>query len=338
MLNSNILTYLSSEVSDAGSNGGRRGTTLVSTGELNKVFPNITIADRNVPGGFRRYRKLSVLAADPNNKPLLNILQFIDMPTPAGDYMVIWRGTATDTQADITGSEEVYGSAFLSADLTGGAGVKTFTVEVESTDLTNNIIKAGRVLLLTSKPTSTSSTGVEETITVDTVSVSGTILTVTSVTDIQNTYLVSENSRVSSKIDIGTIQTGSSNYVATTVGSGTYNEGTYPLQLNNIGTFTDSLTFTLTDATHFACTGASGRNYGTGVTTADFVAVDSVSGLEFFTLPTGGFVDVWAGGDTLTVDIVDASFSYWLKQVVPSGTSILGTDKVTPVTDAESSS
>ena len=337
MLDSDIKSFHAAEVSSASTNGGRRSYNEVISGVINNVWPHVTKAERQAGGVLTRF--IYTLVADDTDGTLIAADYRLDNPTDGEDYVVAFEMPYGSTNADITGSERKYGSGKIVADI--DAGDSTFDIVVDHVDLASGadaVIKVGDTCQLTSKTSPDSSSGDEEIITVSAVSNVDTTVTVTAVAPVANAYLASVGSRLSSVIVRGDIKTASSNYVVTTAGDGDYDSGLYPLVLDNLGTEQDSLTFSFTDATHFTCTGTSGNAYGSGDTATDFTPINPANSKPFFTLEAAGFSGTWAGGDTITVDIAEASFLMCLKRVVPAGCASLANNKITSVVTGESDS
>ena len=339
MLDSDILTFLSAEVSSASTNGGRRSYNQVISGVINNVWPHVTKAERT--SGSTLHRFLYTLAGDDTDGTLISADEFIDSPTEGEDYVITFEMPYGSTQADITGSERKYGASVLQADVAAASGPVTFNVTVEHTDLasgTNAIFVIGDSIRITDKVTPDAVAGNEEFLTLTNVSNVAELVTLTVSEDLANSYTVASNTRVMSIISYGDIKTSSDNYVVTTVGDGDYDYTSYPIILDNLGTEEDSLTFTWTDATHFTCTGSSGNNYGSGDTGTDFIPTNPNNSKPYFTLEYLGFSGTWAGGDTFTIDVHESSFLTCLKRVVPAACASLANNKVTSVITGESES
>lgn len=334
MLDSDIKTFLSAVVSSDSTNGGLRSNNEVVSGVVNNVWPHVPKAERLA--GSTLYRKLFTIGEVALVETLIAASLNLFRPTPANDWVVGFTNSVTkvNTQASWSPSR-VYGSAWLKTDVT--ATSSTFTVTVSDVSLTGMYVDADTVVI-TDKLTPGAVSGNSETHTISgTPSVVGNDVTITIVGTLANNYTVANETFVTSVMDIGDVATGTSNYVVTTVGSGDYNYTSYPIICTNKGTVEDSLTFTFTDATNFTCTGSvSGINYGSGVIGTDFSPSNTAKSALYFTLETAGFSGTWAGGDTLTADIEDASFTYVLKRVVPAACASLAGNLCTSVTEGES--
>ncbi len=335
MLDSDIRVFHAAEVSSNPTNGGRRSYNEVISGVINNVWPHVPKAERTA--GSELIRFLYVMAADDSDGTLISAEDYIDAPTDGDDYVVAFEMPYGSTQADVTGNERKYGAASISSDIT--SGVSTFDVTVEDVALatgTQAIFVVGDKGRLTNKVTPDAVSGTEEELTVSGVSNVDTVVTVTVNEAIANAYTTAEGSRFSSVMERGDVKTSEDNYVVSTAGDGDYDHASYPLVLDNLGTEQDSLTFTFTDATHFTCVGSSGTNYGSGDTGTNFSPTNANVTKPYFTLEFAGFSGTWAGGDTLTSDITEATFLFGLKRVVPPACASLANNKVTTVTIGES--
>lgn len=336
MLDSDIKTFLSAVVSSDSSNGGLRSNNEVVSGVVNNVWPHVPKAERLA--GSTLYRKLFTIGEVALVETLIAATLNLFRPTPANDWVIGFTDSVTkvNTQASWSPSR-VYGSAWLKTDVT--ATSSTFTVTVEDASLTG-MYADGDTIVITDKLTPDAVSGNSEIHVISgTPSISSNDVTITIVGTLANDYDVADETFVASVMDIGDVETGTSNYVVTTVGTGDYNYSSYPIICTNKGTVEDSLTFTFTDTTHFTCAGSvTGIDYGSGETGIDFSPSNAEKSALYFTLEAAGFSGAWAGGDTLTVDISDASFPYVLKRVVPAACASLAGNLCTSVTEGESES
>ncbi len=335
MLDTDIKTYHAQERSSALTNGGRMSADEVISAVVNNVWPHVGKPDRTA--GDVLHRKIFIKAADDNDGTLMSAQQYIDKPTEGEDSIIAFLGTQIDTEADITGNERKYGAAVLQANITGNPS--TFVVTVEDASLasgTDAIFINGDTLRLTEKLTPDAMTGNEEFLTISGVpSVSGNDVTITVAEAIVNDYIAGA-AWAASVIDQGDTECSVDTFVDTTAGDGAYDDTTYPVLTDNIGTVEDGITLQFTDATHFSVTGSSGITYGTGDTGTDFSPTNSDFTKPYFTLEAAGFSGTWAAADTITFNIHPASFAIWLRRTVPAGCASLANNKVTTVTVGES--
>lgn len=340
MLDSDIKTYHAAEVSSLATNGGRRSNNRVISGVVNNVIPHVSRAIRQ-SGNLAAplYRKLFTVAEDDNDGTLMATWQWLERVIEAGDWLVMFAGTPTDTQADITGSERKYGYAFLKTSIT--AGDSTCTVTVKDASLAsgvNAIFQTGDQIRPSTMATPTATIGSEEFATIDSVSVNGLDVTITITGTFANSYLVADGAFVVSILEKGDIACAVSNFTVTKAGTYAYDNATYPVVTDNIGTVTDHVTCTFTDATHFTAVGTSGINYGSGDTATDFSPTNTAKSKPYWTLEAAGHSGAGQAGDTIEFDVTAAEFAYWLAQYVPPACPSLANNKVTAVTAGESAS
>lgn len=94
------ISYVKSKVvTDTTYNGGRMGNTPVVSGAKHSLFPRVTKTER--VNGVERYRKEFWKNANNNDEVAYGILQWIEVPSNAGDRFGLFKGTQIDTQADL---------------------------------------------------------------------------------------------------------------------------------------------------------------------------------------------------------------------------------------------
>ena len=333
ILSSEIKCYKSETASSDDTNGGRMSTNEVISGVVNNVWPHVLKAERNA--GSTLYRKLFFKVANDNDEKLIATSIFDDIPTPAGDYIVFWEGTQTDTQATAKNhSGRVYGAANLHSDVSSGSS--TIVVDVEDSSITG-IFQDGDKIRLTDMDDPNAATGNEEELTISGApSVSGTQVTITVAETIGNDYTVAGGGRVMSLLQVGDIEATSDNWAESST-SGTYDEGSYPVIPDAIGTIEQSVTLTFTDATHFTATSnVSGVTLGSGDTSTDFSPNNPDFNKPYFTLEAAGWDGTWAQNDTVTFDTHPAAEAVWFKRVVPAGTASMANNKNVSCVSGES--
>lgn len=336
MLDGDIKSYLSAEVSTVGTNGGPISNNQVISGVVNNVIPHISRKQR-ADGVPHLYRKLFDLVADVNNGTLLNTWKWIERVKDAGDFVTMFAGTHTDTQADITGTERHFGYAFLKSDV--AADALTFTVTVKHADLATGaraIFQAGDFGRMADMDNPIAEVGNEVFKNIDTVSVDGLDVTITLTEAIGQAFAVADGAFFVSIIDKGNIGCAVTNFTQSR--AGIYDNATYPVETDNQGTRFDHVTLNYTDATHFTAVGTSGRNYGSGDTGTDFSPINPDTNKPYFTLLAAGHNGTAQQNDTIELDLTPASFAYWLDLTVPSNCPSLSNNKVTGVTAGESDS
>lgn len=340
MLDADIKTYHAAEVSSLSTNGGRRSNNRVISGVVNNVFPHVSRAVRqsgNIAAPL--YRKLFTVAEDDSDGTLIAAWQWLERVISSGDWVVMFAGTATNTQADITGSERKYGYALLKNDISAGASTCTVTVKDASlASGTDAIFQAGDTIRPSTMATPTAVIGNEEFATIDSVSVSGLDVTITITGTFANSYVVTDGAFVVSILVKGDVACAVTNFDVTAAGTYDYDDTTYPVITDNVGTVSDHVTLTFTDATHFTAVGTSGINYGSGLTSSDFSPTNTAKSKPYWTVEPGGHSGTAQAGDTVEFDVAAAEFAYWLRQSVPASCPSLANNKVTAVTAGESAS
>jgi hypothetical protein len=111
----------SATITDTGSNGGRSSVSPVVGGAMNNLFPLVTSQER--AAGIERWRKLfwQNRSADIPAESAEKVSAYITNRSVAGDRQYIAKGTARDTQANITaGNPLLVGCGKLSVSLSGG--------------------------------------------------------------------------------------------------------------------------------------------------------------------------------------------------------------------------
>jgi hypothetical protein len=308
VLSTELKVYKSVEMNDTTTNGGYMSANLSVTGVRNNIFPDAPDMERQA--GSTKYRK--VFWKIENDDDLLFNLSKIYMSsyTVGADYITMFAGTQRDVQSDITGSERQYGAAPLTNDISATAQSLIITLEDASLDIFQN---ADTIWIGDGTN--------EEFHTNVSIVKSGDQVTITldSGDQIGNNY-DDTNTVVSSIFDVGTIETTSDSWTISSV-SGTYDDTTYPLVLDNIGTVEQDWTLTFTSATQFNCTGNTLGAVGTGDISTDYSPDNTDFTKPYFTLNHLGFGGTWAMGDIITFTTHPASQGIWFKRVIDPNTT-----------------
>jgi dihydroxyacetone kinase DhaKLM complex PTS-EIIA-like component DhaM len=338
---SELKQYKSATVDESSLNGGIMGAVPIVSGVINNVFPNVSKADRLA--GLTTYRKTYVK----NTNLTLNLiapLAWIDIITAGDDYVCMFAGTNTDTQDDIVGTERKYGCASLQTDVTSGGS--TFIVEVEDAALAvgnDAIFAAGDTIRISNKSNIDSGVGTEEEFIIDAITTTYLadplhILVDIGTSVLANSYTVAGNTRVASIYKHGAdLYSSADTAVATTVGDGTFDDTTYPIVTDNIGTTEDTITLTFTSASLFTVSSDTFGALDSGSTLATYTYTNpNFTGSTHFSIPLLGWTGTWASGDTLVFDVHPAAMALWRKRVVPAGSGSLSGNKTVLVFGGES--
>ena len=313
--------YHSLEVSDASTNGGGIDQSNEAvTGVKNNVWPNVSAAQRD--SGLVTFRKLHCTPESDTDDQLVDPRAWNHAPTPANDYIYLFAGTKTDTQATADDTRK-YGCADLKSSVT--TGDTTIIVTVENAALTG-IFQASDTIRVSNQTTPDGTGDYQEVALTSTAPlVSGLDITLylsEGVTaDFSNADTV-----VSSLYYPGTTEC-SIGTVTTTSASGVTNEGTFSPVLNNAGTTDETLTFTWSTATEYTVEGSLSGTLASGDVSLDYTATNPINGKTLITLPAGFFSGTWAALDTCTIPVVGNNFAIWLKRVVPAGSGTLAADE-----------
>lgn len=337
VLSSELQILKSATVTDTSANGGRLSTVLSASGVTNNLWPNVMLAERTA--GSTKYRKVFAKNANDDDLTLSGSRLWLDKITPGDDWVVFFAGTQIDTQADIVGTEAKYGCGALQANV--AAAGTTLIVDVEDNTLksgNNAIFRAGGLIRITDKLLPTSVTGAEEFLTIDTVTPDATLprVTITTTSGLLNPYTVAAGSRVMSVYEAGDVVATVGAAVATSVGTGDYDDTLNPIAGDNIATVQQAWTLTFTDATNYTLTGDTLGSVASGTTASDFAPSNPDYTKPYFTLAAAGWSGVWAAGDTLTFTTVPAAVPVWESRIVPAGAASLSGDSTTLVFTGES--
>lgn len=320
--------FRSQVVSDASSNGGRMSAIEAPNGVKNAILPDVTLAERTA--GITRFRKMFIKVANDDDLVLYAARVFEQLGTPGADNVTFFPGSQRDTQGSLSGTERLYGSGKLNANV--AAGATSFVVATEGAAL--NYIRNGDLLRITNK-TTLADTGAEEFVTATGVSYAGDLATVTIASPgLANAYNAS-NSSISSVYAAGDVKTNVS-VPAKTSAAGTINAGA-PILGDNLGTVEQDWTVTFTTATAFTIVGDQLGSVGSGNTTSDATPGNPLaSGKPYFTLPAGFWGGTWAPGDTVTFTTNPAAVPIWYRHNVPAGAAVVSGNRVIIGIDGES--
>lgn len=325
IVKSEIKLYKPEVVNELATNGGRISNNLVTSGEAANLFPIALPED--VASGRTWIRKAFFRIANDDDLPLYSGKFYLDAPTPGDDWVVAWQGTQRDTVADHP-TPRLYGVAFLQAN--ANAGASTIIVEVEDASITG-MFADGDEIVITDKATADATSGNRELHTI-----SGAPVVVDKQVSIPiagqlaNSYTTAANARVGSVIDYGIVQSAVDNWVET--GSFTYDEATYPVLCDSIGTREQTWTLRYTDnAGAFTVTGDTIGGVGAGTTGSNFAPVNPANGKPYFTLRAAGHGGSPLENDTLVFQTHPPVTPFFLKRVLPAGATGSNINRITPV-------
>ena len=329
ILNSELKFYSSSVVNDTAANGGVMSSNLLTSGVVQNVFPNVLSAER--VAGSTKYRKLFLKVASATNETLLNPQFWLDVVTAAADWVVMFAGTQTGTVAGI-GTPRIYGCGTLKTSvIIGGSAL---VVTVEDSTITGMFVN-GDTIRITNMATPTAIVGTEQIMTITGVpAVSGNDVTITTVETLAAAY-TGGAARVMSVYKPTDVACSITNWVETSV-AGTYDEATFPVAGDNIGSVEQTWTITFADATNYTVSGNTVGAMPSGVTSANYAPNNSTFTKPYFTFESAGFGGTWAAGNTIVFQTHPAAVAIWEKRVVPAGAASLSGNFTTLVVGGES--
>jgi len=327
----NELQWFKAAVNDDTTANGGRMTGVVSTsGVKNNIWPDVSQAER--AAGSTKYRKAFIKVANDDDFTLFDGRVYVETYTPADDSIAIFIGTQRDTQNTITGSERLYGSGGLNSNVIASATEMDVLTEGVAFDMFQN----GDLIRISDKTDVNDISGNEEFVTISGAPVyAGDVATITFTPALVNAYTTASLSRVASVIEQGDVFASFDSFVVSSV-SGTFDEVTNPIVLDNISTVDEDITFTFTSPTAYDVTGDTLGALGSGNISSNFSPNNATFSKPYFTLHFAGFGGTFAISDSITFTIHPAAVPVWYKRIVPVGANSFAGNKVIVAIDGES--
>jgi hypothetical protein len=313
---------------DTAGNGGRMGATALADNVKNALFPDVRQAERLA--GSEKWRKLFIHFAPADLSQALDVRVIPYDPTPAGDWVVVYPATQTDTQSAMTGAlpSRAYGVAMLDIGPTAGATVLTVDLEAGAPA----IFAAGDTVYITDKAAIGAAAGNEEYATVATAAApSGGTQVVTLGAPLANSY--GSGARLASVLAPGDVLPTLSGQAVVSA-AGVLNAGLVTLYPRS--TVADTWTLTFTSASAFTASGSATGAVGSGTVGGSFGPNNANFGGSYFTLGAGALSGTFAAGDTVTFTTAPAAIPLWLRRAVPAGTLTYASNRFTLAVDLES--
>ena len=295
---------------------------LIGTAK-NAIFPDVTTAQRTA--GLKTGRKIWIHLAAPDNSTAASLKACVFSPTAAGDCVVLREVSDRLAEAwDATDTQRIYAIGTSADQIAAGASVLTVTAE---SAYAATGFQAGDTVLVTDKTSPAAATGAEEYAVIDTVSLSGSTLTITTSAPLTNAYAA--GARIASCYEPGA--------VAPSVTAGSTAAGT-TLDTTRIGLRATSIaedtwTATFTSATAYTLAGARLGPVGSGVVGQPFTGSGAAEGL---TILPGAFGGTLANGKTISFTTRAGAVPIWMIRDVPAGTGMFATNTTTIVVECES--
>lgn len=343
ILSSEILFRKPQEVSNAATNGGRMSFNQIVSATAANVFGNVFSAGRT-SGNLAApdYRKVCVVVANDNEETLYSAMLRLFMPTRGDDWISFHLGTARDTQADIVGTEDRYGVATLNSGVSAGGA--TLVVNVENADLASGadvIARAGGILFISDKATWNASTGNIEQHVIDTVTPSGSQLTITLDGSTLAHAYAAWNSETRTGGHIMTappavdLAPALDTYTHTYASTGSID--TAQIVVDAIGAAEMTVSGIFTDATHFTCTSDDATHtLGSGVVGTDFAPSNPAVSNPYFTIPAAALTGTFTTGDVFSFKVHPPCLYPWLRRDIPPNCGSLSGNQFVLVAQGES--
>ena len=309
---SELVIRYSANRTATSANGGRMSTVALTSGAKQNFFPDWTAAQ--MASGATRYRKFFVHNTNAENLALTDAMLHLLAPTPAGDRITMFGGTADDTQADI-GSPTEYGAAALQSAVAAGATSLTVTLE----DDAMAIFRTGDQIFVTDGTNSEYHDAV-------TVAQNGSLVAISLAPGDMLTYAYTSGAVVASVLPLGTIVAAIAT-VNKVTGSGGLDATA--ITADNQGSISQTVTLTMSSTTTFSAVSDVLGSLGTGSIGSDFAPVNSDYTRPYLTVPATAWSGTWAAGETATIPVTQAAPAVWLKNVVPAGAAAYGNDAFT---------
>lgn len=295
---------------DPTANGGRPSNNRILSGRENNIWPPLTTAQR--AAGQTIAEKVFVQNRNADGEGASDPMIGCAAPNPSDDVNWIVAGTQNDTQSDIASGARRYGAAKLAAAVSAGA--TSITLDLEP-DLAGAFASGDTVLIHDGSADPTGTTVVREFAVIDTVSGSGTALTLTLVAPLANSY--PETGVCASMYRPGGDWRPQVSGIQQS-GAGSYDFTNNPLVLDNRGTIRQHWTLTYTGAAAGELSGDDLGSLGAVDLTADLAPLGP-DGYPYFTLAAAGHGDAHTAGDTLIFETHAAVIPVWWFKRTPAG-------------------
>lgn len=308
IVGSELHYYQSKVVNDTASNGGRISTTLITSGQSNTWWPNVTQAQ--LTSGATQYRKGFVRVDNANNEVGYNFRAGLWKPTPGSDSLYLIKGTQTDIQSGVGAT--LYGAGTLDSSVL--AGVSEIDVLVEDGAVT--IFRDGDLIRI-SDQTTVGGSGNAEIKEIDTggVSVDGDVVTLTLTSQLANAYS-NTNTYVCSLIEEAEVKGTTSNKVVTSA-AGTFDATL--MSVGNLGSIYQIVTFTFTSATAFTVTSDEVTfSPNTGSILSTYAPTNVGVGASYFSVPATCWGGTFVTGNTVVITTIPPCVPIWEKRIIPS--------------------
>lgn len=326
ILGSEINLYQSTTVNDTSSNGGRITGTVITTGQSNSWWPNVT--DTQLTDGATQYRKSFVRIDNANDEVGYNLRVGLWKPMPGDDAIYLFAGTQTDIQSGIS-SPDLVGAGTLDSSVIAGASEIDVLVE----DGAVIIFRDGEKIRISDQTTVGGSGNAEFHVIDGDPTIDGDVVTITLVGTLAHNYS-NTNTYVSSLLEQATV-TGTVSDKVVTSSAGTFDET--KVTVGNLGSMYQQITLTFTSATAYTATSdLVVFSPNTGTINATYAPTNISVGAAYVSIPTSAFGGTFALGDTVVFKTTPPAMPIWEERVIPSGSSVIASQTRTLMIFVES--
>lgn len=329
ILAAEVKLYQAAEVSDDPTNGGLMGIIESVSNVSENIFPDVPQSERIA--GSTKFRKMFVKVENPADETLFNTLIFLNQVTPGDDVITIFTTAdpQVDTQTDILGSENHFGSGSLNATVL--AAVTSIDVLVED-DTIDTVFRVGDTFRISDKAT-LGGPGNTEFKLIDTVGYVANLATITFLDPLANGYS-SSDTFVGSGLPVGDIVGAFDSFVVTS-SAGLYDEIGNPVVVDSEGGTNEAWTLTFTSATAYDAVGSVSGAVGSGTVSSDFSPNNPDFSQPYFTLASAGFSGTYVTSDTITFNTVPSAEAVWYKRTVPAGANAIAGNFIDTIINGE---
>lgn len=311
------LNYYQAKVNnDTASNGGRISTTIIPSGLKHFMWPSISEAQ--LIAGATQWRKGFVRIDNAANEVAAKLRIGLWRPTPGSDRFYLAKGTQTNIQSSF-GSPDLYGCGKLDLSVTTGGN----TIKVLVEDGTVILFRNGGLIRISDETTLGNGGNAEVHTIAGIPSVTGDVVTLTIAGTLAHDYS-SANTYVSSLIEESNVAGTTSGKVVISA-AGTFNANL--MEVGNLGSIYQTLTFTFATATTFTCTSDEGVLLPGGTTGNTYAPTHVSVGASYCSVPPACWGGVYAPGDTVTITTIPPCVPVLEKRVVPAGSPAIATQE-----------
>lgn len=296
-------------------NGGRMSATAIADGVKNALFPDVTQAMRDA--GATTWRKVFIHMANGDTTAMTDARACLAGPSPAGTYVLIYPGTASDTEADITSSYRPYGVGTMTEAINPGATSIILAGEDPEAYAIEQPFRVGDAIRIAEGAAEHFDTLLNVVYNVD------NTITLTLQTGVGQSFTAA--AVVTSLVQASSIAA-SVDGLSVTSTAGTLDPA--GIELTNKGAIEETWTLTFTTATDYTLTAVGLGEVGTGNTASDLAPINPDMAVPYLTLRSTGFGGTFAAGDGVTFSTRIAALPLWYKRVTPPGTSTAANDGV----------